>query len=287
MKTRFLSFVTVSALLLGASTPIIATNDSTKVTSAEQRIEKSAKELAVESIELATVAIKQAKNNSETLKADINERLDDTIINNKAIKKERNSDRYINRYNSHLDKEILIMDKAMNMVENIGKGVTFFIIAIIALIILGVYLNRRQKYKIIEKAIENNYPLPPGFLGKNLRPTTTTIQHIHYTQEQAQNGQIPAGARKITKEFNVTDWANFRSGIKWCAWGIAFMLFFIIVEAPVWVFALIPLIIGIGKLYTAYRIKQEQSKEKVKEEEVLDRVTPPTFHSEDNTKEQN
>lgn len=285
MKANILSFITASALLIGTNGTAFATNDSTKVSSTEQRIEKSAKELAAESIELATVAIKQAKENSETLKTEINNRLDDTIIDSKAIKSRRSSEEYINRYNNRLSEEEIMMDKAMNMVEKIGKGITVFVAVIIALIILGIYLNRRQKYKIIEKAIENNYPLPPGFLGKNLRPTTTTIQHIHYTQEQARSGQIPTGGKKITQEFNITDWANFRSGIKWTAWGLSFMLFFLIVEAPVWVFALIPVIIGVGKLYVAYRLYKEQEKQTVKEEDILDNVTPPSFNAEDNTRE--
>lgn len=287
MKANILSFITASALLIGTNGTALATNDSTKVSSTEERIEKSAKELAAESIELATVAIKQAKENSETLKTEINNRLDDTIIDNKAIKSRRSSEEYINRYNSGISRQERIMDKSMDMVEKIGKGITVFVAVIIALIILGIYLNRRQKYKIIAKAIENNYPLPPGFLGKNLRPTTTTIQHIHYTQEQVQSGRIPNGSKKITKEFNVTDWANFRSGIKWCAWGLSFMLFFLIVEAPVWVFALIPVIIGVGKLYVAYRLYKEQEKQTVKEEDIFDNVTPPSFNAEDNTRENN
>lgn len=287
MKTRILSLAAAGAILFGSSSPTFAGNDSTKVSSSEQRIEKSAKELAAESIELATVAIKQAKENSELFKTEIDNRLDDTIINGKAIKENRrNSEKYINRYNYGISKEERMMDKAMIMVEKIGKGITVFVVAIIALIIAGIYFSRRQKYKIIEKAIENNYPLPPGFLGKNLRPTTTTIQHIHYTQGQTQNGRIPGGTKKITKEFNITDWANFQSGIKWCAWGITFLLFFLIVGAPVWVFALIPIIIGVAKLFVAYRLYQEQKQETTKVEDVSESVvTPPTFHNEDNTKE--
>ena len=146
------------------------------------------------------------------------------------------------------------------------------------LIIIGVYLNRRQKYIIIEKAIENNYPLPPGFISKNVRPTSTTVQHIHYTQAQAQNGTIPAGSKRITKEFKVTDWANFRSGITWCACGLSFMFFFLIVKAPIFVFAIIPIATGVAKIFTAYQL-QQASKNATENTTIEnnDVTTPPPF----------
>ena len=280
MKVKILSLVATSALLIGTSTHAFANSDSIKTTTTEERIEKSAKELAIESINLATTAVKQASENSKELQQNINNRLDDTIINGKALKERHRANYYADNHNSKLDYEAAMMNKASEILDQIGKGITFFVALIAILIFAGVYLSRRQKYKIIEKAIENNYPLPPGFIGKNLHPTTTTIQHIHYTQEQSLNGHIPAGTKKIKKEFNVSDWANFRSGIKYCAWGISFMWFFIIVDAPVWVFALIPLIIGIGKLLASYKIKQEYNQSKTKEEEIKSPVTPPAFHSE-------
>lgn len=285
MKAKILSFVTASALLLGINSSAFASNDSTKVSSTEQRIEKSAKELAAESIELATATIKQAKENSQTLKTKINRRLDDTIINGKAIKEksssESSSNEYMNLIDSRRNHELAMMDRAMIILERIGEGVACIIIIIILLIIISTYLKRRQKYKIIEKAIENNYPLPPGFLGKNLRPTTTTVQHIHYTQEQSQKGYIAPNSKKITQEFNVTDWANFRSGIKWCAWGISIMWFFLLVDAPVWVFAIIPTLIGAAKLFVAYKLRNECGNIKTTTEQTTETTaTPPPFQDE-------
>ena len=289
MKTKLLSLITTGVLLIGTSAPVFAVNDSTKTVSSEQRIEKAATDLAAETIELATEQVKQAKKTSSELKASIDERLNDTIINGKEIRQYRSSDEYLNHYNSNIqDDQFAIIEESFSLVRTISEGFIVFGIILAIIIVIGVYLNRRQKYKIIEKAIENNYPLPPGFLGKNLRPTSTTIQHIHYTQEQAQRGSIPAGAKKITKEFNVTDWANFRSGIRWCAWGVAFLLFFVIVDAPVWVFALIPIITGAGKLYTAYKLEQadKRAQEKVSSTDEDTSTTPPPFNSENNNEKQ-
>lgn len=275
MRTKILSLATAGAIVLALSTPLYATKDSTNI-STEQRIEKSAKELAAESIELATAAVKQAKENSNNVRAYVDERLNDTIINGKELKQRSNSYDYAEHYNNRVNNEWEMIDKSFSFAEKSMKGLTIFLITIICVIFLGIYLNRRQKYKIIEKAIENNYPLPPGFLGKNTKPTSTTIQHIHYTQEQVKSGKETVGSKKIIKEFNVTDWANFRSGIKWCAWGLAFMLFFIIEDASGWVFAIIPITIGAGKLYTAYQLQQADKNSKVYTENEKE-TTPPTF----------
>ncbi len=278
MNTKILSLLSAGIIILASGTPIFATNDNTGK-STEQRIENSAKNLAAESIELATEAVKQAKANSNNVKAYVDERLNDTIINGKELKQRRSSYDYADRFNRKAEKEMEMIDKSFSFAEKSMKGLTFFICLIIIIIFLGIYLNRRQKYKIIEKAIENNYPLPPGFLGKNLKPASTTVQHIHYTQEQTKTGKIPEGSKKIVKEFNVTDWANFRSGIKWCAWGFAFMLFFMIEGASAWTFALIPIIIGASKLYTAYQLQQADKKSRIYTENE-ESTTPPPFQEE-------
>lgn len=278
MNTKILSLLSAGVIILASGTPIFATNDNNGK-STEQRIENSAKNLAAESIELATEAVKQAKAKSNNVKAYVDERLNDTIINGKELKQRQSSYDYADRFNHKAEKKMEMIDKSFSFAEKSMKVITLFICLIIIIIFLGIYLNRRQKYKIIEKAIENNYPLPPGFMEKNLKPTSTTVQHIHYTQEQTKTGKIPEGSKKIVKEFNVTDWANFRSGIKWCAWGLAFMLFFMIERASAWAFALIPIIIGAGKLYTAYQLQQADKKSRIYTENE-ESTTPPPFQEE-------
>ena len=88
---------------------------------------------------------------------------------------------------------------------------------------------------------------------------------------------------KNVSEYKVNDWANFRSGIKWFAWGFSFMLFFIIVGAPIWVFALIPLIIGLGKLYATYKIQKSMDNATTySQEENKEMPTPPPFDNDTN-----
>ena len=65
MKTSILSFFAAGAMLLASSTPAIAAHDS--IITPEQRIERSAQELAAESIELATQEVKKARQNQTNL----------------------------------------------------------------------------------------------------------------------------------------------------------------------------------------------------------------------------
>lgn len=284
MKAKLFSIAIAGTMLFTSPLSASAVNDSTKV-SPEQRIEQSAMNLAAESMDMAAQAMKDVRKRSNNVREYVDSRLNDTIINGKAIKEERNNNDYvsdyINRQNNHYEHEQAMMDKALNILDKAGKGITVFVAVIIIIIALCIYFNRRQKYKIIQKAIENNYPLPPGFFGKNTHTAATTVQHIHYTTNQAQHG-IPADSKKVIKTFNVSDWATFKSGIKYCAWGIAFTWFFLLVDAPIWVFFLVPIIIGVSKLFTAYKLQQADKQATFSSE--TDDTTPPPFAHDDTTK---
>lgn len=282
MKTKLFSIAIAGTMLFTSALPASATSDSTKV-SPEQRIEQSAMALAAESLEIAAQAVADARQRSNNVREYVDNRLNDTIINGKALKEQRNPDdataAYIERINNNYEHEQAMMDKALRIVNRVGLGFIFFGSIIVLVIALCIYFNRRQKYKILQKAIENNYPLPPGFFGKNARPVSTTVQHIHYTPEQVKGG-IPAGSNKVIKTFNVTDWASFRSGIRYCAWGFAFTLFFLIEGASLWVFFLIPIIIGVSKLFTAYKL-QQADKQATLTTQTDDTATPPPFPQDD------
>ena len=273
MKTKLLSFATACAIILVPSTHAFAINDSISQI-AEQRIEKSAKELAAETLELTAAKLKDAKKNTSDIKEYVDSRLDDTILlSGKPVKKAQYDNELIDYHNTRFEGEKEVINRGIKLAKRLSFLSFLFVILLATLIIIASYLKRRQKYKVIEKAIENNYPLPPGFLGKDIRPTT--IQHIHYTQGQPGTGET---TQNIT-EFKVNDWANFRSGIKWCAWGVAFMLFFLIVDAPIWVFAIIPLIIGLGKLFATYKIQKAiDNANTYSKESEKNQTTPPPFH---------
>ena len=169
MKNKIFSFIAIANMLLASSTTIIAANDSTI----------STKEVVIQKVE-------NARKKTHDVKDYIDERLNDTIINTHDIAINHSSNELIQYHNNRVDAELEVIEEAMSFVERLGKGFTILIAIIIILVILGNYISRRQKYKIIEKAIENNYPLPPGFIT-NMSPrlvsrTTLSIWECPHTK---------------------------------------------------------------------------------------------------------
>ena len=81
--------------------------------------------------------------------------LDDTIINMTDEVAEP-----IERDNKS-DWRVRMQEVWSSTAETIGLAFIWGMVCLIALIMLFNYLKRRRKYKMVEKAIENNYPLPP------------------------------------------------------------------------------------------------------------------------------
>ncbi len=81
--------------------------------------------------------------------------LDDTVINMTDEVAEP-----IERDNES-DWRVRMQEVWSNTAEVIGLAFIWGMVCLIALIMLFNYLKRRRKYKMVEKAIENNYPLPP------------------------------------------------------------------------------------------------------------------------------
>ena len=58
-----------------------------------------------------------------------------------------------------------LSDQWAGVVENIAYGSMIAFLALIFIILLFRYLTRRRRYRVIERAIENNYPLDELSLG--------------------------------------------------------------------------------------------------------------------------
>lgn len=70
-------------------------------------------------------------------------------------------------------------------VENVAASIMIGLAFLIAVILLFSYLKRRRKYKMVEKAIENNYPLPPYVFDGYSAPSNYTAP---YTPAQPVQG---------------------------------------------------------------------------------------------------
>lgn len=92
-------------------------------------------------------------------------------------------------------------------------------VLIVFFIIRGITSRQREHNKLIEKAIENNYPLPDNFFD-------TPKRHK----------------------------SRLQSSLVWLAWGIGTMGFFYIVDPTETAYSigLIPLLVGVAKLITYF-----------------------------------
>lgn len=112
-------------------------------------------------------------------------------------------------------------------------------LAVIA-VIIGIFLYKRMRsrHEVIERAIENNYQLPDSFYSSSTpEPTVTTPGFT---------GTIPPLPNEVRKR---------DSGITLCCVGLATIIIFTVWHTvEVAVMGVIPLLIGLGKLLTYYKI---------------------------------
>lgn len=177
-------------------------------------------------------------------------------------------------YNSPKDDEWFYRNQEgmHNMVENIVQYIVVGCVFIILLALLFYFLHRRAKYRMIEKAIENNYPLPDGVLG-NARICAPQANryaqpdgNIQPNQPDAdQNVQIPPQPFRTdipNMTFNeispYLNWRAFKKSFTMIVTGLVFMLLFWTVDTtPLIAIFSIVLIIGLANGFVTY---QEQKR---------------------------
>ena len=139
------------------------------------------------------------------------------------------------------------------------------IIFIVFLCLVFFYMHRRAKYRMIEKAIENDYELPTSVAGmypRNMQQPAAP-QPIIVNQPQPGANQMPpfrrmeasqaysygrmGGTPTLPGQYNVQ---GFKNGAIWAGIGLCLMLFWATVGAePMVVLSAIPVIIGAIKLF--------------------------------------
>ncbi len=91
-------------------------------------------------------------------------------------------------------------------------------VLIISMSIKAITARQRERNKLIEKAIECNYPLPSDFFANDRNPRT-----------------------------------RLQSALVWLAWGVGTIaIFLIITDETVYAIGIIPLLVGIAKLITYF-----------------------------------
>ena len=144
------------------------------------------------------------------------------------------------------------------------------LLALVALVLFFRFLNRRNKYRVIEKAIENNYPLNELSLNDTKhsaiyvqQPVVTSTPPAFNGAPAQQSGQVPVGTPLSGQTPNnpvvMTDMVNWRAlmpAIKWIGWGTVLILFSVAIgdiENPFWPIGLALVVVGVCKGFILYK----------------------------------
>ena len=167
---------------------------------------------------------------------------------------------------------------------------SFCLLGLVALVMFFRFLNRRNKYRVIEKAIENNYPLNELSLTDVKHSAIYVPQPVVHsapvsTSAPQQSG-VPVGtpiqgqtADNPVVMANMVNWRALTPAVKWIGWGTMLILFSIAIgdaENPFWPIGLALVIVGVCKGFILYkeqkalqeawkRAQQRQSNEPMRE----------------------
>jgi hypothetical protein len=230
----------------------------------------------------------------------INEALDDTLTGGAGTTVE------IGNHKGELAPEDIkeISNQWASVVKQITINGSVCLLALVALVLLFRFLNRRNKYRVIEKAIENNYPLNELSLGDVKRsaiyvqqPVVQAPPVVNAATAQ-QQGQVPVGKplEGTTPGVPITvsgmvNWRALMPAVKWIGWGVLLILFSVAAgndgEDPFWPIGLALTLVGVCKGYILYkeqkalqdawnRAKQQQPRQEPMREGI---PVPPAFGS--------
>ena len=198
--------------------------------------------------------------------------LDDTIVNLNEDGEEADVD-----VDNALRTGENITNKMADTAENISQAFFVAVVFIVAFSLLFYYLHRRRKYKMVEKAIENNYPLPGYLFGAKQEPprptymgTPTPLPMNATTPPPFNADHIAAGQQPIQGDTSqgtqpryqmppimVPDhinWSQMKDGFTIAAVGIGLMLFFAVVGATrLACIFIILVLIGAGRMWVNYQ----------------------------------
>lgn len=165
------------------------------------------------------------------------------------------------------------------MIQNIVSYIVVGSVFIVMLALLFYYLHRRAKYRMIEKAIENNYPLPGDIMqgdNRTFMPQNNAPMRPNDPMQPDQPNQPGFAQGRETGEQNFSqlsgnmvkltfseispylNWRAFKRSFTLGITGLAFMGFFTFAHAlPLVAFFSILLFMGIANAFVAY---QEQKR---------------------------
>ena len=140
---------------------------------------------------------------------------------------------------------------------------SFCLLGLVALVLFFRFLNRRNKYRVIEKAIENNYPLNELSLNDTKRSAIYVQRPVVTAAPPVQPGQVPVGTpiqgQTPDNPIVMTDMVNWRAlmpAIRVLGWGLFIALFGIFVcggDDPFTFIGLALMFVGLCKGFILYK----------------------------------
>lgn len=182
-----------------------------------------------------------------TLTQKLKSALDDTIYadGEEAVEVQSDSDREAAIRQTGSDQAFF-----SSMVKHVCRMVFSTIFLIVLVVSLFSYLRRRAKYKMIEKAIENNYPLPGSILDG--QPTISAAQPCGSQPANLWGQQQPAAQQPaVPRGFN---WQAFKSSVTLVIVGFVLVMFFLAVNGPEMAFLCSAILLfGLAKGFFTYQ----------------------------------
>ena len=154
-----------------------------------------------------------------------------------------------------------ISNQWASVVKQLFISGTFCLLGLIALVLFFRFLNRRSKYRVIEKAIMNNYPLNDISLSDSKHSAIYVQQPVMPAAPQP--GQVPVGTplpgatpgRPIVMNA-MPNWRALMPAVKWMGWGVAIFLFGCCLgdfDNPFWPIGLALIFVGLCKGYILHK----------------------------------
>ena len=139
------------------------------------------------------------------------------------------------------------------------------LLALVLLVLFFRFLNRRNKYRVIEKAIENNYPLNELSLN-DVKRSAIYVQQPVITSAPKQPGQVTVGT-PISGQTpdnpivmtGVVNWRALMPAIRVLGWGLFLLLFGMFVAGgnnPFTFIGLALMFVGVCKGFILYKEQQ-------------------------------
>ena len=160
-----------------------------------------------------------------------------------------------------------ISDQWASVVKQMAISGSFCLLGLVTLVLLFRFLNRRNKYRVIERAIENNYPLNELSLGDVKRSAIYVQQPVVTAVPPVQQaGQVPVGTpiegqtpQQPVVMTGMVNWRALMPAVKWMGWGAMLVLFSIAIgdaENPFWPVGLALMFVGVCKGVILYKEQQ-------------------------------